>query len=133
MEIQLRGTVTLIAVFNVRTSIAFYQKALGLEVVQSAGPGEILGWAWLRRGDVELMLNSIYDPGSEPDAPDPAQIAAHADTTLYIGCPDVDGAYEVLKSKGIAVKPPVVTYYGMKQLAFTDPDGYGLCLQWPAE
>jgi glyoxylase I family protein len=133
MGIELRGTVTLLEVFNVRTSIAFYQKAFDMEVVQSAGPGEILGWAWLRRGDVELMLNSMYDPGSEPEAPDPARIQAHADTTLYIGCPDVEGAYQILKSKGIASKPPVTACYGMKQLSFSDPDGYGICLQWPAE
>lgn len=30
------------------------------------------------------------------------------------------------------MKEPKVTPYGMKQLWFTDPDGYGICFQWSA-
>jgi uncharacterized glyoxalase superfamily protein PhnB len=45
----------------------------------------------------------------------------------------VDAAYEELRDKGVAVKPPTVARYGMKQLSLRDPDGYGLCFQWRAE
>jgi glyoxylase I family protein len=131
MEIDLRGIVTLIEVFNIAKSIAFYRDALGFEVLQTAGPSDAPGWALLRCGEVELMLNSMYDPGEEPDAPDPARIAAHRDTTLFIGCPDLDAAYTHLRAAGISVQPPIVASYGMKQLSFSDPDGYGICLQWP--
>jgi uncharacterized glyoxalase superfamily protein PhnB len=51
---------------------------------------------------------------------------------LFFGCPDVDRAYEALNSAGVASKPPEVTHYGMKQLYFRDPDGFEICLQWPA-
>jgi glyoxylase I family protein len=131
MALNLRGTVTLIEVFNVKTSIAFYRDVLGFAVIQSAGTGDYLGWAWLRNGDVELMLNSMYDPGEEPVTPDARRAAAHRDTALFIGCPDVDGAYAHLLSKIAGLKPPVNAHYGMRQLSFSDPDGYGLCLQWP--
>jgi glyoxylase I family protein len=131
MTLDLRGTVTLIEVFNVKASIASYRDILGFEVIQSAGTGDYLGWAWLRHGDVELMLNSMYDPGEEPAAPDTQRATAHRDTTLYIGCPDVDGAYAHLLPKIATLKPPVDAHYGMRQLSFSDPDGYGLCLQWP--
>jgi glyoxylase I family protein len=30
------------------------------------------------------------------------------------------------------VNEPKVAPYGMKQLYVRDPDGYGLCFQWPA-
>jgi hypothetical protein len=30
------------------------------------------------------------------------------------------------------LKEPKVAPYGMRQLWFTDPDGYGLCFQYPA-
>jgi uncharacterized glyoxalase superfamily protein PhnB len=64
---------------------------------------------------------------------DRARVAAHGDTGLFFGCPDVDGAYEELRDKGVAVKAPKVAPYGMKQMSVQDPDGYGLCFQWKAE
>src|SRR5256885_10091736 len=45
------------------------------------------GWALLRLDDVELMLNTAYDEGERPAAPDAARIDAHHDTCLYFGCP----------------------------------------------
>jgi catechol 2,3-dioxygenase-like lactoylglutathione lyase family enzyme len=52
---------------------------------------------------------------------------------LFFGCPDVDAAYQELSGKGVRVKEPVVTGYGMKQMYVRDPDGYTLCFQWAAE
>ena len=66
-------------------------------------------------------------------APEQSRVAAHADTCLYFGCPDVDGAYRYLRGKGIDVQEPTVAHYGMKQLYVSDPDGYLLCFQWRAE
>ena len=34
---------------------------------------------------------------------------------------------------GLNVNEPKVAPYGMRQLWFKDPDGYGLCFQWPVE
>jgi hypothetical protein len=45
--------------------------------------------------------------------------------------PGYRDAYQQLKAAGIAAKPPSIAPYGMMQLYFNDPDGYGLCLQWP--
>jgi uncharacterized glyoxalase superfamily protein PhnB len=78
------------------------------------------------------MLNTAYEAGERPAAPDPARVAGHADTTLFFGCPDVDAAYALLRERGVEVEPPVVRDYGMKQLSLSDPDGYGLCFHWPA-
>ena len=52
---------------------------------------------------------------------------------LFIGCPDVDAAYDHLRARGVIVEPPTVAPYGMKQLFIKDPDGFTLCLQWAAE
>jgi catechol 2,3-dioxygenase-like lactoylglutathione lyase family enzyme len=130
---ELNGTVTLLEVFNMQKSIDFYCNTLGFKVVQSAGVENYIGWIWLKNANVELMLNSMYELGEEPDTPDQNRMANHADTTLFIGCKDLDSAYEYLKLKGVSVNLPVVTHYGMKQLAFADPDNYGICLQWPIE
>ena len=78
------------------------------------------------------MLNTAYEDDERPPAADPARVAAHGDTALYFGCEDLDGAYRHLREQGFAVSEPVVRPYGMRQLSVTDPDGYQLCLQWPA-
>ena len=60
-------------------------------------------------------------------------MAAHGDTALYLGCPDVAPAYQQLRALGLDVKEPANTNYGMRQLHVTDPDGFGLYLQWPVD
>lgn len=132
MSIDLRGVCPLLQVFDMPASIRFYRDVLGFEVVQTSEAGERFDWAMLRLGGAELMLNTAYEEHERPAAPDPSRVAAHEDTGLFFACPDVEGAYEHLRAQGIEVVKPVVREYGMKQLYVSDPDGYGLCLQWPA-
>lgn len=136
MAIQIQGICPLLQVFDMPTSLAFYRDVLGFEIVQAAPPaasGDDFGWVWLRRDGTELMLNTLYDPDAErPSAPDSARVAAHEDTALFIGCPDVDAAYNHLRAHGLSVDRPVVAPYGMKQLNVKDPDGFHLCFQWKA-
>jgi glyoxylase I family protein len=127
------GLTPLIQVFDMPASVTFYRDILGFEVVMQSQPGEHFDWALLRMGGAELMLNTAYEADERPATPDAARWAGHGDTTLYIGCPNVDEAYEYLKSKGIEVEKPVVRDYGMKQLTVTDPDGYGVCFQHPVK
>jgi glyoxylase I family protein len=134
MGIETRGMAPLLQVFDMPASIRFYRDLLGFEVAATSKPqGEHFDWALLRLNGVELMLNTAYEQDARPQAPDPARIAAHDDTCLYFGCPDVDGAYAYLCGRGLALKEPEVAHYGMKQLYLHDPDGYSLCFQWPAK
>ena len=136
MAIEIRGLAPLLQVFDMPASTHFYRDLLGFEVVQNSQrsnqTGDEFGWALLRRDGVELMLNTAYDDGERPSQPEPARVAAHADTILYFSCPDVDGACSSLRALGLSVEDPVVQSYGMKQLYLTDPDGYGICFQRPA-
>jgi catechol 2,3-dioxygenase-like lactoylglutathione lyase family enzyme len=137
MPFELRGVCPLLQVFDMPKSLAFYRDVLGFAVVDAAPPGaagDAFGWAWLRRDGAELMLNTAYDPDAErPDVPDPARVAAHDDTVLFIGAPDVDAVYAHLRSRGVEVSPPAVAPYGMTQLFVKDPDGYGICFQRRAD
>jgi catechol 2,3-dioxygenase-like lactoylglutathione lyase family enzyme len=132
MPLPLRGLCPLIQVFDMPTSLRFYREVLGFTVIGRSGPGDDCGWIWLKRDDAELMLNTAYEDDARPSSPDPARAAAHADTTLFFGCPDLDQAYAHLRALGVAVERPVTRDYGMRQIGFSDPDGYGICLQWPA-
>lgn len=132
MAIEVRGMAPLLQVFDMPTSIRFYRDVLGFEVVSTSGPGDRFDWALLELHGVKLMLNTAYEDHARPPAPDPARVAAHDDTGIFFGCPDVDAAYAHLRARGVDVKEPATQSYGMKQLYVTDPDGYCLCFQWPA-
>lgn len=136
-KIDVRGVTPLVQVYDMPTAVRFYRDALGFEVVATSPPlggADRFHWAMLRLGEVEIMLNTAYESDDErPPVPDAARVAAHDDTTLYFGCPDVDGAYAMLREKVPGIRPPTVAPYGMKQLAFRDPDGFGICFQWSVE
>ncbi|MFN7986244.1 MAG: VOC family protein [Thermoanaerobaculia bacterium] len=132
MPLKITGAVPLLQVFDMPASLRFYRDLLGFQIVQRSGPTDDCDWAWLRLNEAEVMLNTAYEAGQRPPGPDPARVKAHEDTTLYFGCPDVDAACAFLRSAGVSASEPKTAPYGMRQLYFRDPDGYGLCCQWPA-
>ncbi|HLY40681.1 MAG TPA: VOC family protein [Terracidiphilus sp.] len=136
MAIEVNGVAPLVQVFNMPRSIHFYRDVLGFTVTgrsraMSSNPDDV-NWAMLALSNATVMLNTAYDPKDVPAAPDAARWSGHGDTCLYFGCQDVDGAYQHLKTLGVELDPPKVALYGMKQLYLTDPDGFGICFQWPA-
>lgn len=133
MPIEVKGMTPLIQVFNMPRSLTFYRDILGFQVIGDSGSGDDSGWVWLKLGNVELMLNDQYEPGQVPSAPPVERTRWHGDTCLYFACPDVDAAYEMLKSKGIELGPPSIAPYGMKQLYISDPDDYSICFQWSTD
>jgi glyoxylase I family protein len=126
----------MIQVFDMLESVRFYREHLGFEIDRQSPtldqPYEHFNWALLKRGDVALMLNTAYEGDQRPASRDLDRRTAHEDTVLYFSCPDVDDAYALLRSQGLDVKKPRVAPYGMKQLYFSDPDGFRICLQWSA-
>jgi catechol 2,3-dioxygenase-like lactoylglutathione lyase family enzyme len=144
MALDVRGVTTLLQVYDMPVSVRFYRDVLGFQMVSHSphlgghadqgGDPDRFHWCWLRLGGAEVMLNTAYEFDEErPVPPDAARVAAHGDTGLFIGSPDVDAVYEELSAKGLDVKKPHVAPYGMKQLSLSDPDGYGICFQWEAK
>ncbi len=131
MSLKIGGFATLIQVFDMPTSLAFYRDVLGFDVISDAPADGQCDWVWLKSGESELMLNTAYEAEDRPPAPDPARTRAHADTALFFGCEDVDAAYAQLRARQIVAREPGVTSYGMKQVYLKDPDGYEICLQQP--
>ncbi|HEY3826385.1 MAG TPA: VOC family protein [Bryobacteraceae bacterium] len=129
---DIHGVAPLLQVFDMATAIRFYRDVLGFTMWSSSSPGDDCNWAGLRLNGAEVMLNTAYEEDSRPPAPDPTRIAAHEDTCLFFGCKDLDAAYQYLLAHSVNLNPPKVAPYGMNQLWFKDPDGYGLCFQYPA-
>lgn len=132
MSIDVRGVCALLQVFDMPTSVRFYRDVLGFEIVEtSPREGDQFDWGLLRLNDARVMLNTAYEAHDRPACPEPSRVSLHRDVCLYFSCPDVDAAYEHLLAQGIAVQPPKIAPYGMKQLYVPDPDNYLLCFQWP--
>ena len=127
------GVTTLLQVFDMPRSVAFYRDVLGFTIVSTSDPGDHFYWAMLKLGDATLMLNTAYEDEERPPSADPARVAAHADTILYFGCDSVDDVYAHLRANGWETQEPMTTHYGMRQVYTNDPDGYELCFQHPVD
>ncbi|HSF45121.1 MAG TPA: VOC family protein [Chitinophagaceae bacterium] len=132
MPIQIEGMAPLLQVFDLLKSLKFYRDVLGFTVQQSSGEDEDMHWVSLHCNGVDLMLHSLYEIGQRPAMPDPARTEAHKDTVIFFGSPDIDQAYQHLREHGVALAPPEITGYGWKAINFYDPDGYQICMHWPA-
>src|SRR5215467_576892 len=133
MTVDIRSMTPLIQVFDMPASLAFYCDVLGFAVHASSSPPPKCDWVWLKLNGTDLMLNTAYEEEYRPSSPNGPRVAAHDDTCLYFGCPDVDAAYAYLLSRGVKAEPPKVAPYGMKQLYLKDPDGFSICFQWSAK
>src|SRR2546430_8170646 len=76
MALDVDGLCPLLQVFDMPTSVKFYREVLGFELVGNSPivhspQGDYFHWAMLRRGSNTLMLNTAYDEGERPPAPDP--------------------------------------------------------------
>jgi glyoxylase I family protein len=125
------GLTPLIGVFDMPRSLAFYRDLLGFSVV-SASPevttteGRFSHWMWLRFGGAEIMLNTQYDSNERP-LQEPGK--TQKDATFYIGCSDIELAYQELTGRGVSAERPKVAPYGLKLFSVEDPDGYTIVFQ----
>ena len=134
MAIEATYLCPLIQVFDMPTSLRFYRDVLGFCIVEhSGGSADRHDWVRLRMGSADLMLNTAYEQPERPARPDSTRVAWHVDTCLYIGCADVDAAFRHVRERGYEAKVPTIAPYGMKQLYLTDPDGFSVCFQQPAQ
>ena len=51
------------------------------------------------------------------------------DAVFYIGCSDVELAYQELTDRGLKAEHPKVASYGLKLFSVEDPDGYTIVFQ----
>ena len=137
MPLRMEGLAPLLQVYDMPTSVRFYRDVLGFLLTQHSEPLDAdplnFYWCMLERDGATLMLNTAYEQPDRPPQPDPKRIAAHEDTSLFFGCPDPEEAYQHVQAHGYPADKPKVAPYGMKQLNLKDPDGYGICLQWPSD
>jgi len=100
-----------LAVNNIDDTIRFYRDVLGFECAN-----QMNGWAALQRDQVELTISlpNAHEPFEKPTLTG----------SIYFNTSDVDALWEQIKDKASVVYPIENFFYGMREFAIRDNNGY---------
>ena len=116
-------------VANVERSLAFYVDVLGFARGMSVPEESPYVFASVVSGTVEIFLNDAATAIKEYPAFAGRPLGATG--TLYIEVEGVDALHDRLKVTAKIVMPLVTQFYGMREFAFEDPDGYVITFAEP--
>ena len=111
-------------VSNVERSLAFYVDTLGFTRGMTVPDASPFVFASVTSGPVEIFVNDAVTAVKE--YPGFAGRPIGATGTLYIEVEGVDALHDRLKSKVKIAMPITTQFYGMREFAIEDPDGYVL-------
>lgn len=100
-----------LAVNNIDDTVRFYRDVLGFECANRMD-----GWAALSRDNVEVMISlpNAHEPFDKPTLTG----------SIYFNTSDVDALWEQIKDKVSVVYPIENFFYGMREFAIRDNNGY---------
>src|SRR5690348_7022423 len=100
-----------LAVTSIDETIRFYRDVLGFACVNRMD-----GWAALCRDDVEVMISlpNAHEPFEKPTLTG----------SIYFNTTDVDALWEQIKDQVSVVYPLENFFYGMREFAIRDNNGY---------
>lgn len=102
-------------------AIAFYERALGAEVLRRLDAGDKVMYAELRIGDAMITVNDEM-PEYDSKAPDPA---GPLPVTLTIYCEDADALYaQALQAGATSLTEPSDAFFGDRVATVRDPFGH---------
>jgi lactoylglutathione lyase len=107
---------------NVERSLAFYVGTLGFERGMTVPDESPLVFASVTSGSIEIFLNDTATAVKE--YPAFAGKALGATGTMFIEVEGVDALHDRLNTSVTIVMPIVTQFYGMREFAIEDPDGY---------
>jgi uncharacterized glyoxalase superfamily protein PhnB len=111
MKMMLEAVRPMLAVNSIDDTILFYRNLLGFECVN-----RMEGWACLRKDKVELMISlpNAHEPFEKP----------MLTGSLYFNASNVDELWDEIKDKVNVVYPTENFFYGMREFAIRDNNGY---------
>jgi uncharacterized glyoxalase superfamily protein PhnB len=109
-------------VASVERSLAFYTDTLGFTRGMTVPDESPLVFAAVTSGPIEIFFNDAA--AAEKEYPLFAGRPIGCTGTLFIEVEGVDALHERLKPIVKVVMPIVTQFYGMREFAFEDPDGY---------
>ena len=111
-----------LVVANVERSLAFYVDTLGFTRGLTVPDASPFVFASVTSGAVEIFFNDAAAATKEYPAFANRPIGATA--TLFMEMEGVDALHDQLKGSVKIVMPLVTQFYGMREFAIEDPDGY---------
>jgi lactoylglutathione lyase len=124
MSLQLTATKVTpnLIVSSVERSLAFYTDVLGFTRGMTVPEQSPFVFASVTSGPVEVFFNDRSTVAKE--SPQMAGLALGGGNTMFIEVEDIDGLHDRIKPNATIVLPIVTQWYGMREFAVTDPDGY---------
>src|SRR5205085_7629548 len=110
-------------VSNIERSTAFYRDVLGFEQVRTVPEQAPFVFVWLKQGYVNVFLN-VPQPEKAGTAVSLSK-AVGGTNTMYIKMQGIDELAARVQKHGVTPAIAMHTeFYGMKEFAVLDPDGY---------
>jgi catechol 2,3-dioxygenase-like lactoylglutathione lyase family enzyme len=109
-------------VANVERSLAFYTDVLGFTRGMTVPEQSPFVFASVVSGTVEIFLNDRDTAIKE--YPAFAAMPLGATATMFIEMEGVDALHDKLKSRVVITMPLITQWYGVREFAIADPDGY---------
>ena len=108
---KLENVRPVLAVTNIDATVHFYRDVLGFECANRMD-----GWAALCKDNVEVMISlpNAHEPFEKPTLTG----------SIYFNTTDVDALWEQIKDKVSVVYPIENFFYGMREFAIRDNNGY---------
>ena len=106
---------------DVEESIRFYTETLGfqLEGRMPEDESKPVEWAMVANGNASFMFQKPDSP-RRPDG-----------VVFYLAVGDADATIEALRARGASVEGPIDQFYGYREAAVMDPNGYKLVFTAP--
>lgn len=117
-----------LVVVSVERSLAFYRDVLGFSLVTTVPDAAPFAFAWMKRDTVSVFLNSVESVREEHAELGARPIGGTA--TLFITleaattAEGVDAMCAAIGSRARLIMPLKDQFYGMREFAIEDPDGY---------
>lgn len=117
-----------LVVSDIDRSAAFYGDVLGFTTVTTVPDAAPFVFVWLQRDGVSVFLNA--QAGVQEDLPELGARSVGGTNTIFItleaDTPEagIDALFGAVEPKARVLMPLKTQFYGMREFAVEDPDGY---------
>jgi catechol 2,3-dioxygenase-like lactoylglutathione lyase family enzyme len=118
-------------VSNVEKSLSFYETTLGFARGMTVPEQSPFVFASVTSGPIEIFFNDRSTVSKE--SPQMGGLALGGGNTMFIEITGIDAYHDQIKD-GVKIVLPIVTqWYGMREFAIVDPDGYVITFAEPVK
>ena len=112
-----------LVVRDVQAAVHFYQSVLGFQPAITVPDAPPFVFASVTSGNVEIFFND--QKAVAQDYPALAQDPLGGTMTLFLECEDIEEVLREVEKSGSRIVMPLKTqFYGMREFAFVDPQGW---------